>query len=71
MSVLGRPNHRQYLRILRRMSPEERLSKAFELSSFSREIFAAGLRRRFPSLSEAELRQLLRSRLDKCRNRIY
>lgn len=66
-----RPNHRLYLQILRGMRPEARLRKAFELSDFSKQVFIHGLRRRFPSLSEEEFRNLLLARLDKCHNRIY
>ena len=66
-----RPNHRLYLQILRGMRPEARLSKAFELSDLSKQLFIHGLRRRFPSLSEEEFRKLLLARLDKCHNRIY
>ena len=66
-----RPNHRRYLEILRRMSPEQKLRKAFELTDLSRALFAQGLRRRFPSLSEEELQKLLHDRLAKCHNRNY
>lgn len=64
-------NHRIYLDILRRMSAEARLRKAFELSDFSKSLFEQGLRRTFPDLEPAELRALARRRLDKCHNRIY
>ncbi|MGI8618827.1 MAG: hypothetical protein ACR2L6_07015 [Gemmatimonadaceae bacterium] len=64
-------NHGVYLGILRRMSPEDRLRKAFELSDLSRSLFVHGLRRAFPHLESAEFRALVRSRLDKCHNRIY
>ena len=66
-----RPNHRQYIEILRRMTPEQRLRKAFELSEFSRALFVHGLRKRFPDASEEEFRALLRDRLDRCHNRNY
>jgi len=59
-----RPNHKEYLKVLRRLSPEARLQKAFELSDFSRELFRQGLRRRFPDKSEAEIRQIALDRLD-------
>lgn len=62
-------NHRVYLRILRAMSPEARLAKAFELSTFSRGLFLHGLRRRFPDLREDQLQELARHRLEKCHNR--
>jgi hypothetical protein len=66
-----RPNHREYLQVLRTLSPEARLRKAFELSAFSRELFLHGLRRRFPNKSEAEVREIERARVEKCRNRRY
>jgi len=71
MNLKKRPNHRQYIEVLRRMSPEQRLLKAFELSEFSKQLFIHGLRRRFPDLPEEEFRKLLLERLDKCHNRNY
>jgi hypothetical protein len=66
----SRPNHAVYLRVLRRMSPEARLRKAFELSAFARALFRTGLRRRFSHLTEPELERLIRDRLRRCHNRI-
>jgi hypothetical protein len=66
-----RPNHRKYIDILRGMTPEQRLRKAFELSEFSRTLFVHGLRKRYPDLPEEEFRTLVRARLDKCHNRNY
>lgn len=63
--------HRVYLQALRRLRPEQRLQKAFELSAFTRELFAHGLRRRHPELSDEAFARLLRERLDKCHNRNY
>ena len=65
------PDHAKYIQILRRMSPEERLLKAFDLSDFGRQLFEHGLRARFPDLPEEEFRKLLLERLDKCHNRNY
>ena len=48
MDPKPRPNHRQYLNALRSMSEEQRLLKAFELSDFTRQLFKAGLKERFP-----------------------
>jgi hypothetical protein len=64
-----RPNHQLYLEALRRLTPEQRLLKAFELTEFSRELFRAGLRRRFPGAGEAELQRIYLERLEKCHNR--
>ncbi len=65
----SRPNHTLYLNILRGMTPEQRLKKAFELSDFSRRLFISGLRQRFPDLTEPDFKKLLLERLDKCHNR--
>jgi hypothetical protein len=71
MNIKPRPNHRLYIQILRQMSPEERLQKAFALSDFSRQLFAHGLRQRFPHLTDEGFRILLLERLRKCHNRNY
>ena len=60
-----RPNHQLYISVLRSMSSEARLRKAFELSALTRELLMAGLRRRYPELAEAELHQLYLRRLQK------
>ena len=64
-----RPNHRLYLQALRRMTPDERLRKAFELSDFCRRLFLDGLRRRFPNMPEPDIIRIYRERLSKCHNR--
>jgi hypothetical protein len=69
METKARPNHRLYIETLRRMSPEQRLAKAFELGEMSRGLFRTGLRARFPDLSEAEFHRLYLERLEKCHNR--
>lgn len=69
MEIKPRPNHRLYIEILRRMTPEARLKKALELSEFAEQLFSEGLRRRFPHLPEEELMALIRERLERCHNR--
>jgi hypothetical protein len=64
-----RPNHQIYLQALRRLTPEQRLLKAFELTDLSRALFREGLRRRFREASDAELERIYLERLDKCHNR--
>lgn len=66
-----RPNRRLYLETLRKMTSEDRLKKALELSQISRDLFVQGLRRRFPNLGEDEFRSLLLDRLAKCHNSNY
>lgn len=66
-----RPNHARYIEILRRMTPEQRLRKAFELGEMGKELFRLGLRRRHPDLSTVEFEALVRRRLLQCHNRNY
>lgn len=71
MDPKPRPQHEAYLRILRAMTPEERLRKAFELSAFSKALFKQGLRQRFPNLTKVELHRLFLERLALCHNSNY
>jgi hypothetical protein len=66
-----RPNHRRYIEVLRRMTPEQRLAKAFELSEMTKRLFRQGLRERFPDLDEADFHRLYLERLAKCHNQNY
>ncbi|MDI3480614.1 MAG: hypothetical protein PWQ97_269 [Tepidanaerobacteraceae bacterium] len=60
-----------YLQILKRMSPEERLLKAFELSEFAKQLFIHGLHKRFPNFSNEEIKKIYLERIEKCHNRNY
>lgn len=71
MDPKPRPNHQQYIEILRRMTPEQRLKKAFELSAFTKKLFIQGLKERHPDLSPEEFHQLMLAHLAKCHNRNY
>jgi hypothetical protein len=53
-----RPNHQLYLEALRRLTPEQRLLKAFELTELSRELLRAELRQRF---AEADVARVMRA----------
>lgn len=66
-----RPAHLEYLRILSRLTPAEKLDQAFELSDMTRRMFKAGLKDRFPTLNEDELHQLFLKRLELCHNAKY
>ena len=71
MDPKPRPNQDRYLEVLRRMTPQQRLMKAFELSDLARALFKAGLRHRHPDLPEAELHDLYLEHLARCRNPHY
>lgn len=64
-------NRARYVAALRNMSPEERLSKAFELTEMTRELLMAGLELRHPLASEEELARLYLERLERCRSRTF
>ena len=51
-------NRRLYIEVLRRMTPEQRLRKALELTRAVREIARAGVRSRNPDLTSAEIDRL-------------
>ena len=69
MDLKPRPNHQIYIQTLRRMTPEQRLLRAIELSRNVREVFVAGMRKRFPDLPDEEFRKLCQRRLELCHNR--
>lgn len=71
MNIKKRPNHKIYVQVLRRMSPEKRLLKAFELREFAYQLFIHGLHKRYPNLPDKEFKKILLQRLDKCHNRNY
>lgn len=64
-----RPNEDLYYEVLRRMTPEQKMLKAFELSDMAKRLFKQGLRDRHPELGEAEFHTLFLERLAECHNR--
>lgn len=71
MDPKPQPNHQRYLEVLRRMTPEQRLLKAIELSELARQTARDGLRMHFPNLTEPEFHKLFLKQLEKCHNRNY
>lgn len=71
MNTKKRPNHKIYIQVLRGMSAENRLLKAFELSEFANQLFIQGLHSRYPNLPEEEFKRIFLERIDKCHNRNY
>ena len=71
MSLKPTPNRQAYISILQRMTPAERLKKAWELTEAVREMTLVGLRRRNPDAGEDELHDLYLACLKKCHNRTY
>lgn len=71
MGIKPNPNHHVYLATLRKMTPEQRLAKAYELSAMTKELFLIGLQKRFSSKSEEEIKAIYLERIAKCYNRNY
>ena len=71
MDPKPRPHSQLYIQILRRMTPEQRLAKAFELGEMGRKLLRAGLRLRHPGASEEDIRTLELQEVARCHNRNY
>ncbi|HBD95095.1 MAG: hypothetical protein A2015_02360 [Spirochaetes bacterium GWF1_31_7] len=57
-----------YLATLRKMSSEQKLKKACELSDFTKMLYITGLKKRFTNIGEDDLKKKLVERLQKCSN---
>ena len=71
MDPKPRPHLKAYIEILRRMTPDQRLRKALELTELGKRLLADGLRTRYPDLPEDELRKLYLEHLRQCHNNNY
>ena len=71
MDAKPQPNHRMYVEALRRMTPEQRLLKSFELTELTGELLRAGIRERFPEAGPGEAQRIHLERLARCRNRAF
>jgi len=71
MELKPQPNRQLYLQILRRMTPAQRLAKAFELSEHAKQLFLHGLRRRFPDADEQRIKAIYLERTARCHNQNY
>jgi len=64
-------SHREYIKIIRRLTPEEKLKKCFELNELTKQLFLTGLKNRFPDLSQEEIKKIYLKRINKCHNLDY
>ncbi|MEE8324764.1 MAG: hypothetical protein V3R31_03840 [Candidatus Humimicrobiaceae bacterium] len=65
------PDHKEYIKIMRKISPEDRLRKSFELNELTKKLFLTGLKNRFPELSDKELKKIYLKQIGKCHNLNY
>ena len=66
-----RPNHQLTLRILKAMTPAQKLAQVFKLNERTLKLFRIGLRRRFPHLDDAAFEKLYLQMRARCHNRNY
>jgi len=71
MDPKPRPNHAMYLEALHRLTPEQRLLKAFELTEQSHELLRAGIRARFPDADAGERQRIYLGQLERCLSRRF
>jgi len=64
-------SHKEYIKIIRKLTPEKKLKKCFALNEFTKALFLIGLRNRFPNLSEEEIKKIYLKRITKCHNLNY
>lgn len=43
------PDHKEYIRMMRRLSPQDRLMKSFELTELTKNLFLTGIKKVFRS----------------------
>jgi hypothetical protein len=61
--------HQVYLEALRRMTPQQKLDRIFEMTDNANKMLYDNLKNTFPGLSEKDLKKLYLKRLDLCHNR--
>lgn len=65
------PNRRIYIEILRKMTPEQRIMKAMELTDMAKMLLWEGLKTRYPDMPETELKKIYLKEWDKGYNQNY
>ena len=71
MNKTDRQTHKEYIKILKKMKPQARLQKAFELSDLTKSLFITGLRMRYPDYSEEDIKDLYIEKIYKCHSSDY
>jgi len=71
MNKTDRQTHKEYIKILKKMKPQARLQKAFELSDLTKSLFITGLRMRHPDYSEEDIKDLYIEKIYKCHSYDY
>ncbi len=71
MDETDRQTHREYIKILKKMTSQERLQRALELSDLTKSLFITGLKMRYPDYSEKDIKNLYIEKIYKCHSSDY
>ncbi len=63
--------YKVYIETLRRMTPEQKLQRVFELAAAARELFCQEVKKLHPEYSEDEVKRCYLENIAKCYNRNY
>ncbi len=71
METMDKQTHREYIKILKKMTPQQRLLRAMELSDLTKSLFITGLKLRYPDYTEDEIKNIYIEKISRCRNSGY
>ena len=71
METMDKQTHREYIKILKKMTPQQRLFRAMELSDLTKSLFITGLKLRYPDYTEDEIKNIYIEKISRCRNSGY
>ncbi len=71
METMDKQTHREYIKILKKMTPQQRLLRAMELSDLTKSLFITGLKLRYPDYTEGEIKNIYIEKISRCRNSGY
>jgi hypothetical protein len=71
MNAKPYPNRKRYHDVLRKMSPEQKVKKMFELNALGKELILAGLQTKYPEMDKNERHTLFLKTIMACHNRNY
>lgn len=71
MNETDQQTHKEYIKILKKMTPQQRLQRALELSDLTKSLFITGLKLRYPDHSEEDIKNLYIKKVYKCHHSDY
>jgi len=62
---------REYKKIMKKVSCQERLKKSLDLSDLTKQLFLTGLKNRYPGLDDKKITEIYIERIKKCSRQSY